>query len=490
MGGMGLEATSRTAAARSFAPFAATALLAWASVPVGTPMEWDQYAVASALMLLAVALRVARLSALSGRLGDVVPSLVFLAALDLLRNSAGGISAGVSVVAMVPIFYTALHSEGKRELFVVLAGVTVFYLAPIILVGPPAYPHTQYRAALLSVAVSAIVGLATRNLVTSVREKANEASAREQMLRMVSSAVRSLLTSPQARVDVCQAAMSIGEASVAVLYEPLPGSEAMRSTAIVGLEVEEDIEIPADRPSAVRDALRSGRSILITENVAEHVGSRVLWQASGEPASVLYEPLMRGTEPIGVLVVGWSGAIDATAPQVTVVELLAHEAAAVIVRADALSELSDMAVTDPLTGLPNRRAWDTRIGKALSKGERFTVAMFDLDRFKEYNDTYGHPAGDRLLKETAAMWRHQLRSGDLLARIGGEEFALLLLDCDTSRAVDVIERLRSAVCSDRTCSVGFAERRPDETAEAVMARADEALYEAKSTGRDRACMSV
>ncbi len=146
--------------------------------------------------------------------------------------------------------------------------------------------------------------------------------------------------------------------------------------------------------------------------------------------------------------------------------------------------------TDPLTGLPNRRAWDARVNKALADGQRFTVAMLDFDRFKEYNDTHGHPAGDRLLKETAAVWRNQLREGDLLARIGGEEFGLLLPNCDTSHAVEVIERLRGAVYNERTCSVGFAERRSGETVEAVMARADEALYEAKSTGRDRACMAV
>ena len=486
---MGLEAITRVTAARSFAPFAATAALAWISVPVGTSIEWTQYSIATAMMVLAVVVRLARRPAPTSRLSDVVPSLTFLAALDLLRNSAGGIGAGVSVVAMVPVFYTALHSDRKRELHIVLAGVTVFYLAPIILVGPPAYPHTQYRAALLSVAVSAIVGLATRNLVASVREKASEASSREQMLRLISEAMRRLMTSPQARVDVCQAAMSIGEANAAALYEPLDDIGTIVSTAIVGLQAE-NIEIPADRPSAVREVFRTGRSTLLTENVAEHVASRALWEASGRPGSILYEPLMRGTETIGVLAVSWSGEIHPGGTQVAVVELLAHEAAAVIVRADALSELSDLAVTDPLTGLPNRRAWDARVAQALLEKERFTIAMIDFDHFKVYNDTYGHPAGDRLLKETAAMWRHQLRSGDLLARLGGEEFALLLLDCDTSRALEVIERLRGAVCSDRTCSVGFAERRPGESGDAVMARADEALYHAKSSGRDRACMSV
>jgi diguanylate cyclase (GGDEF)-like protein len=162
----------------------------------------------------------------------------------------------------------------------------------------------------------------------------------------------------------------------------------------------------------------------------------------------------------------------------------------VIDRADALSELTDMASTDPLTHLPNRRAWDARVAGALAAGQRFTIAMLDFDHFKEFNDTYGHPAGDRLLRDTTAAWREQGRSGDLLARLGGEEFGLLLINCDTRRATEVIERLRGVVHGDQTCSAGFASWRPGESGDEVLARADTALYEAKESGRDRVCMSV
>jgi diguanylate cyclase (GGDEF)-like protein len=263
----------------------------------------------------------------------------------------------------------------------------------------------------------------------------------------------------------------------------------MRSTAIAGVDVP-PIEISSEKPSAVRDAFLSGHATLITENAEAQVGSRELWEAGGRPGSILYEPLLRGSDPIGVLAVAWPGDVKAKGPRATVVALLAHEAAAVITRADMLSQLTDMSRTDPLTGLPNRRAWDARVSHALSEGQQVTIAMLDLDHFKEYNDTHGHPAGDRLLKETAATWRDQLRTGDLLARLGGEEFGLLLLDCDTTDAIDVIERLRGAVYGGRTCSVGFAARRPGEPAEKVMDRADVALYEAKTSGRDRACMSA
>jgi diguanylate cyclase (GGDEF)-like protein len=157
----------------------------------------------------------------------------------------------------------------------------------------------------------------------------------------------------------------------------------------------------------------------------------------------------------------------------------------VIARADVLGNLADEAQTDPLTGLPNRRAWDAQVTRLHGEGARLVIAMIDLDHFKDFNDTYGHPAGDRLLSETAAAWRDHLRTGDLLARLGGEEFGLLLCDCDSETAVEVTERLRGSVSENWTCSAGIAAGRPGESAADTITRADVALYEAKAAGRDR-----
>jgi diguanylate cyclase (GGDEF)-like protein len=154
--------------------------------------------------------------------------------------------------------------------------------------------------------------------------------------------------------------------------------------------------------------------------------------------------------------------------------------------ADLLSQLTDMASTDSLTGLPNRRAWETNLGQALQTEDRFVLVMLDFDHFKDFNDTRGHPAGDRLLKETAAAWREELRTGDFLARIGGEEFALLLPACAaTEDALAVVERLRQLVPYRQTCSAGVVVHEPGETVDVLMARVDRALYGAKDAGRDR-----
>ena len=112
--------------------------------------------------------------------------------------------------------------------------------------------------------------------------------------------------------------------------------------------------------------------------------------------------------------------------------------------------------------------------------------LIDLDNFKAYNDALGHPAGDALLRECAIAWLQQLRTTDVLARIGGEEFGVLLPACPPDDAFIVAERLRSAMPGGQTCSLGVATWDGTSTASQLYSIADSALYRAKTTGRDRA----
>ena len=157
-------------------------------------------------------------------------------------------------------------------------------------------------------------------------------------------------------------------------------------------------------------------------------------------------------------------------------------------RDEALGRVLAMARTDALTGLANRRAWDEEVRRAVALAERerrpVAVAMVDLDRFKAFNDSFGHAAGDDVLVDAAMAWRRELRSTDLLARHGGEEFAVLLTDCGPAEAVGLLDRLRSATPHDQTCSVGVAYWRGGDSVEQLVARADAALYAAKHAGRD------
>lgn len=134
----------------------------------------------------------------------------------------------------------------------------------------------------------------------------------------------------------------------------------------------------------------------------------------------------------------------------------------------------------------NRRVWDQLLASALRKSATpLYVALIDLDDFKGYNDLYGHPAGDGLLRRAARAWRAVVRSGDVLARYGGEEFAVLLAGCEEDVALDIAERLRLATIDEQRVSIGVARWDGVESPASLIDRADHALYGAKRAGRNR-----
>jgi diguanylate cyclase (GGDEF)-like protein len=153
------------------------------------------------------------------------------------------------------------------------------------------------------------------------------------------------------------------------------------------------------------------------------------------------------------------------------------------------ARMARMARTDVLTSLPNRRAWEEELPREIQRAQRsgrpLGAALLDLDHFKEFNDLNGHQAGDEHLRDVTRAWRQRLRSTDLLARHGGEEFAVLLSGTGLDEAKQVIEALRGDVPRGETVSAGVAEWDGSETGRQLMARADLALYEAKRAGRDR-----
>lgn len=142
---------------------------------------------------------------------------------------------------------------------------------------------------------------------------------------------------------------------------------------------------------------------------------------------------------------------------------------------------------DPLTGTLNRRAWEGVLTAQLSgvhAEQPTSVAVLDVDYLKAYNDRFGHEAGDRLLRFFAARWQSELRNGDILARIGGGEFGVLLPHCHLEAGAAVIRRLCSVTASTTT-SAGVACWNGHESTEELIARADRALYRAKQEGRNR-----
>jgi diguanylate cyclase (GGDEF)-like protein len=143
---------------------------------------------------------------------------------------------------------------------------------------------------------------------------------------------------------------------------------------------------------------------------------------------------------------------------------------------------------DALTGLPNRRSWQRKMAALVASGTEFCLVLLDIDGFKAINDFQGHPAGDAILLETGKRLRAGLRETDLPARIGGDEFAAVLVGLTSDHAGVVVERLRQrCLQKDVTLSAGYAcwSRESNETPEQIYERADAVLFTAKQMGRNQ-----
>lgn len=242
------------------------------------------------------------------------------------------------------------------------------------------------------------------------------------------------------------------------------------------------------------------------------------WRGLGAPATgevpPLTGPVMLPEQPGGSLVLDLSPGVDGQAslvlrdvrlqPSLTgrspadqryVAEVLRTQLSLSLRRVVLYAGLQSLARVDPLTGTNRRWYGDTRLTELCDSGEVVAVAMVDIDLFKSVNDGFGHAAGDQVLAAVGHALTTHLRTGDLVSRYGGEEFLVILPDTPPAGAMQVAERLREAVAAITglpkpvTVSIGVAACHQDETAERLVARADAALYVAKTGGRNRVVMS-
>jgi diguanylate cyclase (GGDEF)-like protein len=230
--------------------------------------------------------------------------------------------------------------------------------------------------------------------------------------------------------------------------------------------------------------------------VVERLAGRV--QSAFGLSHTLTAPLRSGRLVIGAIVLSRRDRHSWSESARRLVRGAAHETAAALDRADSFREATAGASTDPLTGLPNRRYFDeysTLLARRRRTGDAVAVLMIDIDKFKGLNDTYGHPIGDQVLRSVAGAITAAVRDEDVPARIGGEEFAVLLRNPGPEVALEVGERVRKAVrdldladvgVPGVSVSVGVANASgPDEPIQSLVDRADHALLRAKRAGRDR-----
>jgi diguanylate cyclase (GGDEF)-like protein/PAS domain S-box-containing protein len=366
-------------------------------------------------------------------------------------------------VPMMPVIYATfrigrLGAAASVVLVAIVGGVlTLQGYGPVVLVQAGAVGRAQFFQFYLAVTVlTALPVAAELRRRHALFQQLRDSEARYRVLAdNTSDVVLSLRTDGTIRY---------ASPSVAQLRGRSPED-------LVGLHAA-DLVVPEDRAeviSRIRDATqRPGRTVK-AELRAQAADSTLRW----------FEAHLRGVtdergQPAGAV---------AAVRDITARKLMEEE-------------LSLAASTDPLTGLPNRRAFNAALDRLVVEGRPGCVAIFDLDRFKRVNDRWGHEAGDRVITTFAQVARRAIREGDLAARLGGEEFAVILPGATVDQATLVCERVRCAmrdawikVADEQlTCvsaSAGLAPLGQGRDRMGVLRAADDALYRAKEAGRDR-----
>ncbi len=318
------------------------------------------------------------------------------------------------------------------------------------------------------------------------------AARRARRIRAADAAVvaltRAVSDEGGSRAHLVDAVRQVAGAEVALLAEPNRRGTELVVTAAAGRELADlRFAMDAGDPVPAVRTFHEQRPLHVADLDVEGARDDVLRARTGARAMHL-RPVRRGGHVVAVLGLLWSRPLRELAPErAELVALLAAEAGRAVERDARYALLARQARTDELTALPNRRAWDEALDRELSRAQRtgqpFCLALLDLDHFKAFNDTRGHQAGDTHLRRTAAAWRRQLRAVDVLARYGGEEFGILLPATPLPEATEAIDRVRGATPDEQTASAGVVQWDGEESAEALLARADAALYRAKDAGR-------
>lgn len=258
------------------------------------------------------------------------------------------------------------------------------------------------------------------------------------------------------------------------------------------------VELSLDRHPEMRWVLETQQPLIIpdvaTEPVLESVRDILL---SLQIRSILAIPLLAHEKSIGIVSVSSRGPVrHFTQGEIDFCQTLANQAALAIENARLFAETKRLANTDELTGLYNHRHFYHLCGSEVNRARRYgrplSLIMLDLDHFKQFNDQYGHLAGDEALRRLAQILRRNSRGVDMVARYGGEEFAIILPETDLEQAAIQADRLRAAVAEYRwpqgrlTVSLGVASLTQEMTkAKELVQAADQALYQAKAGGRNR-----
>lgn len=292
-------------------------------------------------------------------------------------------------------------------------------------------------------------------------------------------------TGQDARPVVCRSAAELSGATAVFLLEA-SGREFV-STADHGVDMGPVTIQP--RGDGRGKAFQSTESYFVADATDHAALAPALVEATGA-RSALFQPVLRDGQVAAVLILIWRDPVAAVAaPVAEALRQLAIQAGAAISQAALQQRVESLALSDSLTGVVTRRVWDEELPRELARARRggwpVSIALLDIDDMRAFCMLRGESEGDRLIKETASLWDRQLREVDTLARLQGDEFGIILPNCDLDSAVEVVDRVRGATPRAQTASAGVARWNGEDPAELLVMQCMDALSEAKAAGRDR-----
>ena len=332
---------------------------------------------------------------------------------------------------------------------------------------------------------------AVAEYVWNSQEALKRDGERQQLDAQVQRALSMADTEEQALKTTRRALEHIAPEHTAQLL--LSDTSRRRLLTVLGDKANEACACPV---SATREcaAVRRGQSMVFWNGDALDACTKMRQRPEPQMAAVCV-PLSINGQAIGVVHTPMPQDRLLTSARIDQLKTVVRHASARIGMIRALQTSQMQAETDPLTGLLNRRSLEQKLDSLSATGEPYAIAIADLDHFKSLNDNHGHQMGDRALEIFSKIMREAVRPGDLVARLGGEEFLIVFPGCRADHAVSAVDRIRKMLAAEIpqhagvpefTSSFGIAEGPKHGTVpSAVMERADEALYAAKKSGRDR-----
>ena len=416
------------------------------------------------------------------RLPSGAPVVIAIAAdavIALLRQSVGGPPTDYLPLTILPILWVGLNL-GLLEVGIVVSSTMLTFTLPVELVGPPMYPADPARSYLLRTIVAAIVGLSAYWITGSLRAEARRADRNAALLSQLVDTQNAIATTDFELDSVLAAVVEearvlTGAAAAAVAF---PEVEGLVCRARAGNAPPLGFVFPLDS-SLSGTAFATQEPVLCLDSEVDPRANPSISRDTYARAIVVV-PLLHNGRAMGVLSVSspTPGALGER--DVMALSLLGSMIGTALVRAELIDKLASQAVTDDLTGLPNRRGWHEHLSLALKRAQRndepLSVILLDLDDFKEVNDRYGHAAGDRVLREVARRWKAALRDSDIIGRIGGDEFGVILEHAGVLAVADVVARLDRV---GEPASIGVATWDGVEDGGSLVARADADMYRHK-----------